>query len=89
MLLILYYIDRGDACLAPGKKKLKNRLVVLRAEKGWTQQDVAEKIGVSRQTIIAIEKGKYTPSLVLAFELANLFETSIHDIFQYQPSGDE
>ena len=76
--------------LEPGKRKqLKNRLVVLRAEKGWTQQDVAEKIGVSRQTIIAIEKNKYTPSLVLAFELANLFGKEIHEIFQYQSSGDE
>ncbi|WP_248928143.1 helix-turn-helix transcriptional regulator [Paenibacillus hamazuiensis] len=71
------------------KKQLKNRLVVLRAEKGWTQQDVAEKVGVSRQTIISLEKNKYTPTLLLAFELANLFGKDINEVFQYQPQGDE
>jgi putative transcriptional regulator len=71
------------------KNRLKNRLVVLRAERGWTQQDVAERVGVSRQTIISLEKNKYTPTLVLAFELAHLFEKDIHEIFQYQRSGDQ
>jgi putative transcriptional regulator len=70
------------------KNRLRNRLVVLRAEKGWTQQDVAERVGVSRQTIISLEKNKYTPTLVLAFELANLFEKDINEVFQYLTSGD-
>ncbi len=65
------------------KGVLRNRLAVLRAEKGWTQKEVAEKLGVSRQTIHSVENNKYTPSLVLAFELALLFEKDIQDIFQY------
>ncbi len=65
------------------KGELRNRLTVLRAEKGWTQQEVADKLGVSRQTIISIEKNKYTPSLVLAFELAQLFNKDINEVFQY------
>lgn len=63
---------------------LKNRLNVLRAEKGFSQQDVAKKLGVSRQTIISIEKNRYNPSLKLAFELAKLFDVSIDEIFQYE-----
>lgn len=65
------------------KGELRNRLTVLRAEKGWTQQEVADRLGVSRQTIISIEKNKYTPSLVLAFELAQLFGKDINEVFQY------
>lgn len=67
------------------KKKgvLENRLSVLRAEKKWTQQDVADKIGISRQTIISVENNKYTPSLILAFEIANLFEKNVNEIFSY------
>lgn len=65
------------------KGDLRNRLTVLRAEKGWTQQEVADRLGVSRQTIISIEKNKYTPSLVLAFELAQLFDKDINEVFQY------
>lgn len=55
----------------------------MRAEKKWTQEDLAEAIGVSRQTINAIEKEKFDPSLPTAFLIANLFERSIEDIFQY------
>lgn len=51
---------------------MKNRLKVLRAERDWTQADLAEKLDVSRQTVNAIEKGKYDPSLPLAFKLARL-----------------
>jgi putative transcriptional regulator len=61
---------------------LKNRLVVLRAERAWTQVDVASRLGVSRQTIVSIERGKYDPSLPLAFRLAALFELPIEEIFQ-------
>lgn len=61
---------------------MKNRLKVLRAERDWTQADLAEKLDVSRQTINALEKGKYDPSLPLAFKLARLFELKIEDIFE-------
>lgn len=60
---------------------MKNRLKVLRAERNWTQAQLAEKLEVSRQTINAIEKGKFDPSLPLAFRAARLFGLSIEDIF--------
>ncbi|TCT21134.1 putative transcriptional regulator [Melghiribacillus thermohalophilus] len=70
--------------------KLSNRIVVLRAEHNMTQKKLAEKVGVSRQTIISIEKGKYTPSLTLAFKIAFAFGVRIDDVFQYDLSeGDE
>ena len=61
---------------------MKNRLKVLRAERDWTQADLAERLDVSRQTINAIEKGKFDRSLPLAFKAARLFELAIEDIFQ-------
>jgi putative transcriptional regulator len=61
---------------------MKNRLKVLRAERDWTQADLALELEVSRQTVNAIETGKYDPSLPLAFRLARLFGRSIEDIFQ-------
>ena len=60
---------------------MKNRLKVLRAERDWTQADLADQLQVTRQTINAIEKGKYDPSLPLAFKLAALFELPIEEIF--------
>lgn len=61
---------------------MKNRLKVLRAEREWTQADLARELEVSRQTINAIETGKYDPALPLAFKLAALFKLSIEEIFQ-------
>ena len=60
---------------------MKNRLTVLRAERGWTQSDLAERLDVSRQTVNSIEKGKYDPSLPLAFKIAALFGLKIEDVF--------
>jgi len=60
---------------------LKNRLKVLRAERDWTQAELASALEVSRQTINAIEKGKFDPSLPLAFKIARLFGLSIENIF--------
>jgi putative transcriptional regulator len=65
---------------------MKNRLKVLRAERDWTQANLADELGVSRQTVNAIEKGKFDPSLPLAFKVARLFGLSIEDIFQDTPS---
>jgi len=65
---------------------MKNRLKVLRAERDWTQANLADELGVSRQTVNAIEKGKFDPSLPLAFKAARLFGLSIEDIFQDTPS---
>ncbi len=61
---------------------MKNRLKVMRAERNWTQGDLAEKLEISRQSVNAIETGKYDPSLPLAFRIADLFEMTIEDIFQ-------
>ena len=60
---------------------MKNRLKVLRAERDWSQQDLAERLGVSRQSVNAIETGKYDPSLPLAFRIAGLFALPIEAIF--------
>lgn len=65
---------------------MKNRLRVLRAEREWTQADLAERLAVSRQTVNALETGKYDPSLPLAFRLSAVFGQPIETIFQ--PDGD-
>ena len=64
---------------------MRNRLKVLRAERSWSQADLAERLGVSRQTVNAIETGKYDPSLPLAFGIARLFGQPIEAIFH--PDG--
>jgi len=61
---------------------MKNRLKVLRAERDWTQANLANELEVSRQTVNAIEKGKFDPSLPLAFKISRLFKMRIEDIFQ-------
>jgi len=67
---------------------MKNRLRVLRAEHGWSQADLAERLRVSRQTVNAIENGRYDPSLPLAFAVARVFGTSIETIFDSEsPDG--
>ncbi len=60
---------------------MKGRLRELRAERGWSQGELAERLGVSRQTVNSIETGKYDPSLPLAFEIGRLFGRRIEDIF--------
>lgn len=61
---------------------MKNRLRELRAAREWSQSDLADKLGVSRQTINAIETEKYDPSLPLAFKVARLFKLKIEDVFE-------
>lgn len=60
---------------------IENRIKILRAVHNWTQADLAELLGVSRQAIISIEKYKYTPSLELAFKIARAFNVSINEVF--------
>lgn len=60
---------------------VKNRLRVLRAEKDWSQAELADRAGVARQTIVALEGGKYAPSLPLAFKLSKLFQKPVEEIF--------
>jgi putative transcriptional regulator len=61
---------------------VKNSVPRLRAERGWSQGDLAEKLGVSRQTVNAIERERYEPSLSLAFDIAALFKRKIEEIFE-------
>jgi putative transcriptional regulator len=60
---------------------MKNRIRVLRAEKGWSQAELAKKVGVSRNSINAVENGKFDPSLPLAFRIVEVFELKIEDVF--------
>jgi putative transcriptional regulator len=66
---------------------MNNCLRVLRAERAWSQAELADRLGVSRQTVNALETGKYDPSLVLAFRIARLFGQSIEEIFR--PTDDD
>lgn len=65
---------------------MKNRLKVLRAERNWSQADLAQRLDVSRQSVNAIETGKYDPSLPLAFKIGRLFESPIEAIFEDAPA---
>jgi putative transcriptional regulator len=62
---------------------MRNNIKVFRAMNDMTQQDLAEKAGVTRQTILAIEKGKYDPSLSLAFKISRVFNVNVEDVFFY------
>jgi putative transcriptional regulator len=64
-----------------------NSLAKFRMERGWTQARLAEQLGVSRQTVNALERGKYDPSLPLAFRIAHLFRCHIEDVFEPEESG--
>ncbi|MEW6504036.1 MAG: helix-turn-helix transcriptional regulator [Chloroflexota bacterium] len=63
---------------------MKNRLEQFRLQKGWTQQELAQKAGVTRQTIISLESERYNPSILLAFRLARLFGVPIEELFLYE-----
>ncbi|MDZ4690607.1 helix-turn-helix transcriptional regulator [Terricaulis sp.] len=64
---------------------MKNKIRVLRAERRWSQADLAERVGVSRNSINSIENGHFDPSLTLAFAIADVFESKIEDIFEREP----
>ena len=67
---------------------MENRIETFRTEKGWTQQELADRVGVSRQTIISLERGRYNPSIGLAFRLARTFGIQIEDLFTYTEEDD-
>lgn len=76
-----YFLNLG---LRRGDEILKNNLEALRKEKGLKQDELADVLEVSRQTIISLEKGKYNPSIVLAFKIARFFGVKIEDVFIYE-----
>ena len=83
MLSQLLFVTAGEAKMA--KSEITNHIRRLRFDNGeMTQQQLADKAGVTRQTIIAIEAGKYAPSLPLAFKIARTFGLHIEDVFQYE-----
>ena len=67
---------------------MKNKLEEHRLKRGWTQQELADRVEVSRQTIISLERGRYNPSILLAFRMARLFGVAIEDIFLYDEEVD-
>ncbi|HOC91080.1 MAG TPA: helix-turn-helix transcriptional regulator [bacterium] len=67
---------------------INNRIKVCRAERDMTQEELARRVGVTRQTIIAIEKNRYSPSLELAFRIARVFGESVENVFIYEGGGD-
>ena len=72
-----------------GKSRISNNIRKLRFfHDEMTQQELAKKVGVTRQTIIAMEKGKYSPSLELAFRIAFVFDSPLEEIFSYEPKDD-
>ena len=85
----------GRSCLSSGSGSgdreaalpMKNQLRVLRAARDWSQAELSDRLGVSRQTINAIETGRYDPSLPLAFQIARLFEKTIEQIFEPDTLG--
>ena len=68
---------------------MKNRLEELRKARGMTQEGRAEALEVSRQTVGSLENGRYNPSILLAFKIARLFETTIEEVFLYEEQGEE
>lgn len=68
---------------------MKNTLRVLRAERDWSQAELADRLGVSRQTVNAVETGKYDPSLPLAFKIARLFDRMIEEIFDPEDAAEQ
>jgi len=81
--------NKQSLFLGDESPSLRNKLKVYRAMHDLTQEQLAEKIGVSRQTVIAIESDKYLPSLGLAFKIAALFKVKVEDVFVYQGEGGE
>ena len=68
---------------------MNNRLEELRSKNGWTQQELADRVEVSRQTIISLENGRYNPSILLAFRLSRLFQLQIEELFLYSDEEDD
>lgn len=67
---------------------VSDRIKVLRAERDWTQEELAKRLKISRQAVISIEKYKYTPSLELAFQIAAVFQVPIDAVFEYKEAHD-
>jgi putative transcriptional regulator len=78
----MYAVIGSILIIADMNEYIKNNVYTLRSKKGLTQEEFAQKIGVSRQTVIAIEKGNYTPSVLLALNIAKVFGVQVEDVFK-------
>jgi putative transcriptional regulator len=78
-------MDCGLDVVQPGARVISNRLHVLRAERRWSQAELARRVHVSRQTIVALENGRFQPTLQLAFRIVHVFDTNIEDVFTPDP----
>ena len=88
MDILLYGCNQNITFWKESETLIENRIKVLRAERDWTQADLADRVGISRQAVISIEKYKYTPSLELAFKIADAFGVSIDRVFTYRKDGE-
>ncbi|MEK7086458.1 MAG: helix-turn-helix transcriptional regulator [Patescibacteria group bacterium] len=77
-----FYLGYGELVSGLMTEHIKNFVYTLRTQKGLTQEELAEKAGVTRQTVIAIEKGNYTPSVLLALKIASIFKAQVEDVFR-------
>lgn len=84
---ILYTIDVKLVLHSEVVERMKNRLEEIRKSKGLNQEELADKLQVSRQTISSLENGRYNPSIILAFKIARFFNMNIEDIFIYEEDG--
>ena len=71
------------------RERLGRRVAAHRGKLGWTQQELADRVGVTRQTVVSIEKGNYSPSVALALALAEVFGVRVEDLFQLGGDGDD
>ena len=75
--------------MPPRRTNIQNKIKLLREQNGFTQQDLAEKVSVSRQTIISLESGRYNPSIFLAYHIARVFNLTIEDVFLFEKEMQE
>lgn len=75
------------ATAAPGKAGIHNRVAVLRVDRGWSRQDLADRVGINYQTVGYIERGDYAPSLELALRMAHVFGVAVESLFSLEPFG--
>jgi putative transcriptional regulator len=81
--------QKAQICILSGEGTVKNRLEEIRKQRGIRQEELAEAMGVSRQTISSLENGRYNPSVILAIKLARYFGTKVEDIFIYEEEQNE
>lgn len=83
IILIRRYLKRGESTVGKNKYAFESKIHVYRATRRMTQQELADLVGVSRQTIMQLERSRYNPSMLLAYSIANVFSVTIEDLFDF------